>query len=228
MNWIEKYRPQTFTDMVGLNDVLTAIESFILSGDIPHLLFYGEAGTGKTTTALIIAHKLLGESFDMNFIELNASDTREEGDMRKRVIKALKHKPIGSDIRVILLDEADGLKPTAMDILKRPIEKTKNTIFIFTCNDITSIIKPIKSRCALFEFKRITEVDIAEGLRRISGKEQITIGDDILRNIARKVEGDMRAAVNELQKAAALNSRNSEIDKIVQQYMKSESVTIKT
>lgn len=223
MNWIEKYRPQFFTEMVGLNEVLTAIESFILSGDIPHLLFYGEAGTGKTTTAHIIGHKLLGESFDMNFIELNASDTRDEGDMRKRVIKALKHKPIGSDIRVILLDEADGLKPTAQDILKRPIEKTRNTIFIFTCNDINGIIKPIKSRCALFEFKRITEADIVEGLKRIAVKENITIGEDVLRNIARKVDGDMRAAVNELQKAAALNNRNSEIDRIVKHYMEAKA-----
>jgi replication factor C small subunit len=228
MNWIEKYRPQTFTEMVGLNEVLTAIESFILSGDIPHLLFYGEAGTGKTTTAHIIAHKLLGEYFEANFIELNASDTREEGDMRKRVIRALKHKPIGSDIRVILLDEADGLKPTAQDILKRPIEKTRNTVFIFACNDINGIIKPIKSRCALFEFKRISEADTVEGLKRVAVKEKVSIQDDVLRNIARKVDGDMRAAVNELQKMAALNNRNSEIDKIVQQYMKNESVTIKT
>lgn len=222
MNWNEKNRPQTFTDMVGLNEVLTAIESFILSGDIPHLLFYGEGtGTGKTTTALIIAHKLLGEYFEMNFIELNASDTREEGDMRKRVIRALKHKPIGSDIRVILLDEADGLKPTAQDLLKRPIEKTRNTIFIFTCNDINSIINPIKSRCALFEFKPITEADIVEGLKRIAVKEKINIGDEVFQRIAKQVNGDMRAAVNELQKAAALNNRSSEIDKIVKQYMAS-------
>ncbi len=226
MNWIEKNRPQTFTEMVGLNEVLTAIEGFILSGDIPHLLFYGEPGTGKTTTALIIAHKLLGEYFEMNFIEINASDTRDEGDIRKRVIRALKHKPIGSDIRVIVLDEADGLKPTAQDLLKRPIEKTRNTIFIFTCNDINSIIKPIKSRCAVFEFKRISEADIVEGLKRIAVKEKVSIQDDVLRNIARKVDGDMRAAVNELQKAAALNNRNSEVERIVKQYMKSESVTI--
>lgn len=219
MNWIEKYRPQTFTEMVGLNEVLTAIESFILSGDIPHLLFYGEAGTGKTTTAHIIGHKLLCESFDLNFIELNASDTREEGDMRKRVIRAIRHQPIGAGIRVIFLDEADGLKPTAQDILKRPIEKTRNTVFIFACNDINGIIKPIKSRCALFEFKRITEADIVEGLKRIAVKEKVNIGDDVFQRIAKQVNGDMRAAINELQKAAALNSRSSEIDKIVKQYM---------
>ncbi len=226
MNWNEKYRPQTFTEMVGLNEVLTAIESFILSGDIPHLLFYGEAGTGKTTAAYIIASKLLGDNG--NFIEINASNERGIGDMRKIVIRAIKHMPIGTSLKIIFLDEADGLTPDAQDVLKSPIEKAKTTLFIIACNDITKITKPIKSRCAIFEFKRITEADIVEGLKRIAVKEKLTIGDDILRNIARKVEGDMRAAVNELQKAAALNNRSSEIDKIVQQYMKNESVTIKT
>ncbi len=219
MNWIEKHRPQTFTDLVGLQEHLTVIEGFILSGDIPHLLFHGEAGTGKTTAAQIIGHKLLGEWFENCFIEINASDTRDEADMRKRVVKAIKHIPLGSSLRVIFLDEADGLKPTAQDILKRPIEKTRNTVFIFACNDVSAIIKPIRSRCAMFEFKRIGEADIVEGLKRIMVKEKLTIGDEVLRNIARKVDGDMRSAVNELQKAAALNNRNIEIDRIVQQYM---------
>lgn len=219
MNWIEKHRPKTFTDLVGLNDVCTAIEGFILSGNIPHLLFHGEAGTGKTTVAEIVGHKLLGEWYDNNFIEINASDTREEGDMRKKVVRAIKNQPIGGDLRVIFLDEADGLKPTAQDIIKRPIEKTTNTLFILACNDLSAIIKPIRSRCAVFEFKRISESDIVEGLKRIADKEKLTIGDDVLRNIARKVDGDMRSAVNELQKAAALNNRSSEIDRIVKQYL---------
>lgn len=226
MNWVEKYRPQNFTEMMGLYEVLTAIESFILSGDIPHLLFFGEPGTGKTTTAHIIAHKLLGEYFELNFIEINASDTRDEAQIRKKVIRALKHKPIGTGIRVILLDEADGLKPTAQELLNRPIEKTRNTLIIITCNDITNIIKPIKSRCALFEFKKITEADIVEGLKKIAVREKVTITDDVLQKIAKKVDGDMRSAVNELQKAVALNNRNSEIDRIVNQYMK--SIDVKT
>lgn len=220
MKWSEKYRPKHFTDIAGLNKVLTAIESFILSGDIPHLLFYGDAGTGKNTVAYIVAQKLLGDSG--NFIEINASNNRGIDDMRKIVIKAIKHKPIGTDLKVIFLDEADGLTSDAQDILKSPIEKAKHTLFIISCNDITKIIKPIKSRCVLFEFK-LNQDEIVTGLKRIVAKENITIGDDILKGIAGKVDGDMRSAVNELQKAAALNNRSSEIEKIVQQYMKSQS-----
>lgn len=225
MNWIEKHRPQTFTDLVGINEICQTLEGFILSGDIPHLLFHSEQpGTGKTTVAQIVGRMLLGEWYDNNFIEINASDTRDEADIRKRVVRAIRHKPIGSSLRVIFLDEADGLKPTAQDILKRPIEKTTNTEFIFACNDVSAIIKAIRSRCAVFEFKRIGEADIVEGLKRIADKEELTFGDEVLRNIARKVEGDMRSAVNELQKVSALNNRNSEIERIVQQYMKKEVI----
>lgn len=129
--------------------------------------------------------------------------------MRKIVIRAIKHMPIGTSLKIIFLDEADGLTPDAQDVLKSPIEKAKTTLFIIACNDITKITKPIKSRCAIFEFKRITEADIVEGLKRIAVKEKLTIGDDILRNIARKVDGDMRAAV----KKALLLSMASHGDK---------------
>jgi len=220
MNWSEKYRPETFTEISGHREALTQIEGFILSGDIPHLLFYGEPGTCKTTIAGIIANKLLGDNHNGNFIELNASDERKIEDMRKIVIRAIKHMPLFAKMKIILFDEADGLTKEAQDILKRPMEKTKNTLFIFTCNNPDAIIKPIKSRCAVFEFNPLSDTEIVEGLKRIAGKENLSIDDSTLQGIARKVKGDMRSAVNELQKVAASNNRNSEIDRIVQQYMK--------
>lgn len=224
MNWNEKYRPETFIDISGHREQLTQIEGFILSGDIPHLLFYGEPGTCKTTIAGIIANKLLGDNHNGNFIELNASDERKIDDMRKIVIRAIKHKPLFAKIKIILFDEADGLTPDAQNILKRPMEKTKNTLFIFTCNDPTAIIKPIRSRCAVFEFKPLSESDIIEGLNRIAIKENLNIDNNTLQGIVKKVNGDMRQAVNELQKAAALTNRNAEIDRIVQQYIQREKV----
>lgn len=220
MNWNEKYRPKTFTEISGHREQLTQIEGFILSGDIPHLLFYGEPGTCKTTIAGIIANKLLGDNHNGNFIELNASDERRIEDMRKVVIRAIKHMPLFAKMKVILFDEADGLTKEAQDILKRPMEKTRHTLFIFTCNNPDAIINPIKSRCAVFEFKPLPDAEIVEGLKRIAVKEQLTLNGSTFQEIARKVKGDMRQAVNELQKASACNNRSVEIDRIVAQYMK--------
>ncbi len=222
MNWIEEYRAQTFTDLMGLNDILMQIEGFILSGHIPHLLFYGKAGTGKTTVAHIVGHKILGKYFEGNFRELNGSDEREEKDVRI-IVKSIRNMPLGYHIRVILWDEFN-LKPTAQDLLKRPMETIKNTIHIITTNDLNSVIEPIRSRCKCYEFKQLSDNDIIEGLKRIMVKENLNLDESILREIARRSSGDMRTAINELQGVAALNNRNSEIDRIVQQYMKKDGL----
>jgi replication factor C small subunit len=219
MNWNDKYRPKSFKEFIGNRDTLTQIEGFILSGDIPHLLFEGDKGTGKTALAEVVGLKLLGEG-NPNFIELNASDERDEHHVRK-LVKSIRNMPLGASFRVLLWDEFN-LKPTAQDLLKRPMEKVKNTIHIITTNDINSVIEPIQSRCAVFHFIPLSEGDITEGLKRIAIKENLTLTEQQLKEIAKKSNGDMRTAVNELQKASALNNRNVEIDKIVQQYMKAQ------
>ncbi len=223
--WVEKYRPKTFRDFSGNKDTLTEIEGFILSGSIPHLFFKGDVGTGKTALAEVIALKLLGDG-GSGLIELNASDEREEQDIKKRVLKPINFIPLGANKDnyrwIVLFDEAEGLKPTAQAILKRPMEKQKKVIFIFTTNEENKIIDAIKSRCSCFEFKRLDDADIVEGLKRIAVKENLNMNDNTLMEIARKSKGDMRSAINELQKQASLSNRNAEIDKIVAQYMKQQ------
>lgn len=225
MKWIEKHRPGSFSDVAGHGDILQQIEGFILSGDIPHLLFWGEPGTGKTLVAEIIAHKLLGDHLDGNFIELNASDSRGIEDMRKIVLSSIKHLPFFVEMKIIFLDEADGLTPDAQDVLKRPMEKTRTALFVLCCNDITGISKAIRSRCAVYEFTAPPVDAIVERLRQICRVEDQDIPGTVLMEIALNAEGDVRCAVNELQKVAACGGKTAEIDRIMQQYMNTDVVT---
>jgi len=225
LKWIEKHRPTHFKDIAGHSEILQQIEGFILSGDIPHFLFWGEPGTGKTTVAEIIAHKLLGAGLNGNLTELNASDNRGIEDMRKIVLNAVKHMPFFSDIKIIFLDEADGLTSDAQDLLRRPMEKTRSTLFILCCNDITKISKAICSRCAMYEFKAPPVDDIIRRLKQVCAAEDLDIPETVLREISIKSEGDIRSAVNELQKVAASGSQTTEIDQIMQRYINPSAVT---
>lgn len=222
--WDIKYRPKTFKDFVGIDNTLVAIESYILKGDFPHLVFHGEKGTGKTALAEVIATKLLGEDSN-NFIERNASDERGEEQVRK-LIKSLRCMPLFSNIRVVLWDEFN-LKPTAQELIKRPMEKLKNTIFIITTNDIGLISEPIKSRCTLFEFKKLPDDAIIKGLKIIAEKEHLKLDDNTFKEIAKKADGDMRSATGELQKQSALHDRNEEIDRIVNEYIAKQAQGVK-
>jgi len=225
LKWIEKYRPESFSDIAGHGEILQQIEGFILSGDIPHFLFWGEPGTGKTTVAGIIAQKLLGDNLNGNFIDLNASDCRGIEDMRKTVLSAIRHMPFFAKIKIIFLDEADGLTSDAQDILRRPMETSRTTLFVLCCNDIGRISKAIRSRCAVYEFTAPPVDDIVERLRNICIAESQDIPGTVLMEIALQAEGDIRTAVNELQKVAACGGQTTEIDRIMQRYVNAGAVT---
>jgi replication factor C small subunit len=222
MNWTEKYRPADFDQVAGNRDFMEEIESFILSDNIPHLLFAGEPGTGKTTLAQIIAGKVCGESPD-NFIEINASDDRGIDIIRKTVLNAIRNLSVNGGQRVIFLDEADGLTKDAQQILRRPMEKAGKTLFIIACNDIKQIAPAIQSRCAVFQFQPITKQDVIERLRQICKAEGINLNDAALYGVAERAGGDVRAAVNELQKQAAKASRSDQVEALVNQYLKTNS-----
>jgi len=219
--WTEKYRPRKLSEMVGQEEIVKRLQSFVDKKALPHLLFAGPAGTGKTTAALCIARELFGENWRQNMLELNASDARgidvirssRDRDSSKSALPSVKDyarvRPIGDvPYKIILLDEADAMTPDAQHALRRTMEMYSHTTrFILDCNFSSKIIEPIQSRCAVFRFRRLTDEDIEKMLRRIEKAEKLALTPEAIKAIIYVSGGDMRKAINVLQAAAALGRR---------------------
>jgi len=210
--WVEKYRPQKFSEIIGQQEIVSRLQIFVDKKTLPHLLFAGPAGTGKTTAALCIARELFGEGWRQNLLELNASDERGIDTIRTKVKDYARTRPIGDvPYKIIMLDESDALTADAQHALRRTMEMfTHSTRFILDCNFSSRIIEPIQSRCAIFRFRRLTDKDIEQMFKRIARAEKLTIAPEAVKAIAYLSEGDMRKAINILQAAATLGKRVTE------------------
>jgi replication factor C small subunit len=212
--WTEKYRPSVFADVVGQNDIIKRVESLTNSMNIPHLLFAGPAGTGKSTLALITVKQLYGDDWKENYLELNASDERGINIVREKVKNFARTKSLGKvPFKIIFLDEADALTPEAQQALRRTMENYSTTCrFILSCNYSSKIIDPIQSRCAIFRFKLLEKKDIQKYLQRLVEGENLTISPDAIETIYEGSEGDARKATNLLQSTASISpSINQEL-----------------
>jgi replication factor C small subunit len=207
--WIEKYRPRSLKDVVGQKDIVDRLQSYVVAKNLPHLMFAGPAGTGKTTCAIALAKELYGELWKGNFNELNASDERGIDVVRGKIKEFARTAPMGdAGFKIIFLDEADALTGDAQAALRRTMERYSRTCrFILSCNYSSKIIEPIQSRCAVFRFRPLRPEDTRRYLQRIAELEMLDITDDALDALVHVSQGDMRKAVNSLQVAASLGER---------------------
>jgi len=222
--WTEKYRPQDFEEIVGQVDIITKLEAFIKQKSMPHCMFAGPAGTGKTTSALVMAKKLYGQSWKSNFMETNASDERGIDVVRNKIKEFARVKPLGADFKIIFLDECDALTPQAQQALRRTMEKfTSTTRFILSCNYSSKIIAPIQSRCAVFRFRPVNADDLTKRIKVIVSKEKLSMEKDGMEALLEVARGDIRSAVNLLQ-SVAITSKKVKKEEI---YKVSSSLSLK-
>ncbi len=207
--WIEKYRPQKLSEIIGQGQIIERLQSYVRSGNLPHLLFSGNAGIGKTTTAIALARELFGDNWNMNFREMNASDERGIDVVRNQIKQFARTSPFGeSSFKILFLDEADALTTDAQAALRRTMESyAVSCRFILSCNYSSKIIDPIQSRCAIFRFKPLVREDINEEIMNIAKKEGLFVEPDAIDALTYISQGDMRKAINALQGAAILGNK---------------------
>ena len=210
--WIEKYRPATLNDVVGQREIVERLKNYVGAQSLPHLLFTGTAGIGKTTSAVALAREFFGDDWQVNFRELNASDERGIDVVRNQIKQFARTAPMGkATFKILFLDEADALTNDAQSALRRTMENYAQTCrFILSCNYSSKIIDPIQSRCAIYRFKPLDREAISEELLRIAKNEGLNISESAMDAIIYVAQGDMRKAINALQGAAIINSDISE------------------
>ena len=193
--WVEKYRPDTLEGYVGNDTLKSKIEIYLKNGDVPHLLLYGKAGTGKTTLAKIVTNNI-----DCDYLYINASDENNVDTVRTKI------RDFASSIgfrkyKVIILDEADYLTPNAQAALRNLMETfSRSTRFILTCNYVEKIIDPIQSRCQVFAITPPSRKEVAVRLGSICSKENIELNTDALVQIVNSTYPDIRRSINALQR----------------------------
>ena len=207
--WVEKYRPRVLDDVVNQEGIIKRLKQFVKDKSMPHLIFAGPAGTGKTTSALAMVRELFGnrKAINITYLELNASDARGIDVIRTYIKDFARAKP-PSDIsfKILILDEADNMTAPAQQALRRTMEKyTRNCRMILICNYSNKIIPPIQSRCVVFRFSSLRNEDIKKRVKFVADKEDISVSPNGLNALVDVSKGDCRRAINYLQSCGTIS-----------------------
>ena len=193
--WVEKYRPTTLDTYIGNDHLKSKVRVYLESGDLPHLLLYGKAGTGKTTLA-----KLLINNIECDHLYINASDENNVYTVRTKV-KSFASTIGFKDFKIIILDECDYITPNAQAALRNLMETfSRHCRFILTCNYVERIIDPIQSRCQIFEIIPPSKTEVAQRLNEILEEEEINYELQDLKILIDSNYPDIRRTINSAQR----------------------------
>ena len=209
--WVEKYRPTDLSTYIGNEHLREKVGVYLESGDVPHLLLYGRAGTGKTTLAKIIV-----KNIDCDFLYVNASDENKIDDVRNK-IKTFAASVGFKDLKVVILDECDYLTPNAQAALRNLMETfSKHCRFILTCNYVERIIDPIQSRCQTYKIVPPSRKEVALQLKNIFETENVTFNLDDLALIVNAGYPDIRRVINSAQRQVVDGNLKIDVSSVIQ------------
>ena len=219
--WVEKYRPRKLTEYVGNEHLKQKVSDYLQSGDVPHLLFFGKAGTGKTTLA-----KLIVNSISCDYIVINASDENNVDTVRNKV-KGFASTIGFKDMKVIILDEFDYMTPNAQAILRNLMETfSRHCRFILTCNYVEKVISPIRSRTQEFQIVPPTKKDVAIQISQILAKENVVFQPKDLVPIIDSSYPDIRKIINTCQLNSSKGKLKLDTTSVIDSDLKSKVVEI--
>jgi replication factor C small subunit len=230
--WVDKYRPKSFTNIVGQEHIKTQLEKIVSSKNLPNLLFSGPAGTGKSSTAEVIAREVYGDAWEGNLIALNAADAFERGkkylattkpfsrfyNNNKGLLDNFKHvvngiasvTPFDAEYRILFINDADALTIDAQQALRRIIERYNRTCkFILSTTRLSSVIVPIRSRCLNVPFRSLEDNVVFDYLKKIAGLEGSHASDELISAVIHLSSGDLRKSLTILQ-IALVNERSAD------------------